>query len=204
MDCRVDVNIGPQTQRVNDGRRTLANRKQALEFLIHFIGDITQPLHDEAEALGGNQIPVTWKGDPTNLHATWDTQMVEQDAGGGNTTAVLMAFASKLEAAINTGAYSSQKASWVKCANVATAVCWVFSSEMTLFVSFVATLSLVNPAAPIGDICGIFFHYLFFSLVWGEHLTNARCSRHVHSNGHRMRMLITANMSSKQTRQARN
>ena len=132
----MDANIRPQTQRVNDGRRTLANRKQALEFLIHFIGDITQPLHDEAEALGGNQIAVTWKGDPTNLHATWDTQMVEQDAGGGNTTAILMAFAAKLEAAIDTGAYASQKASWVKCANVATAVCWVISSTTTLFASF--------------------------------------------------------------------
>ncbi|KAL8789910.1 MAG: hypothetical protein Q9195_006620 [Heterodermia aff. obscurata] len=114
--------IANYTQRVNDGRRTLANRKQALEFLIHFIGDITQPLHDEAEALGGNQIAVTWQGNPTNLHATWDTQMVEYDAGGGNTTAVLMAFAAKLEAAIDTGAYASQKASWVKCANVATAI----------------------------------------------------------------------------------
>ncbi|CAF9917906.1 MAG: hypothetical protein HETSPECPRED_003621 [Heterodermia speciosa] len=131
--CSVDLNrdcgaggcvvsaIANYTQRVNDGRRTLANRKQALEFLIHFIGDITQPLHDEAEALGGNQIAVTWQGNPTNLHATWDTQMVEQDAGGGNTTAVLMAFAAKLEAAIDTGAYASQKASWVQCSNVATA-----------------------------------------------------------------------------------
>ncbi|KAG7009297.1 nuclease PA3 [Physcia stellaris] len=113
--------IANYTQRVNDGRRTLANRKQALEFLIHFIGDITQPLHDEAEALGGNQIAVTWQGQPTNLHATWDTQMVENDAGGGNTTAVLLAFASRLQAAIDTGAYASQKATWVSCVNVNTA-----------------------------------------------------------------------------------
>ena len=48
--------------------------------------------------------------------------MVEKDAGGGNTTAVLTAFASKLEAAIDTGAFASQKASWVKCANINTAV----------------------------------------------------------------------------------
>lgn len=73
--------------------------------------------------MGGNQIAVLWKGEPTNLHSTWDTQMVENDAGGGNTTAVLLAFASKLQAAIDTGAYASQKAAWVQCANVNTAVC---------------------------------------------------------------------------------
>ena len=59
------------TQIVNDGRYTLAHRQQALEFIIHFLGDITQPLHDEAEKVGGNDIPVTWKGATTNLHACW-------------------------------------------------------------------------------------------------------------------------------------
>lgn len=48
--------------------------------------------------------------------------MVDKAAGGGNTTAVLEAFAAKLEAQIDNGSYSSQKASWVKCANIKTAV----------------------------------------------------------------------------------
>lgn len=48
--------------------------------------------------------------------------MVEKAAGGTNTTAVLEAFASKLEARIDSGTYSSQKASWVQCANIKTAV----------------------------------------------------------------------------------
>jgi len=47
--------------------------------------------------------------------------MVEKAAGGHNTTTVLEAFAAKLEAQIDS-AYSSQKASWVKCANIETAV----------------------------------------------------------------------------------
>lgn len=55
---------------------------EAMEFLIHFLGDITQPLHDEAEEVGGNDISVTWDGATTNLHACWDTQMVEKIAGG--------------------------------------------------------------------------------------------------------------------------
>lgn len=109
-----------QTQIVNDGRRTLTNRKQALEFLIHFFGDITQPLHDEAEKVGGNQIPVLWNGEDTNLHACWDTQMVEKDAGG-NSASVITAFSNKLITAIDSGAYSPQKASWVSCNNIKTA-----------------------------------------------------------------------------------
>ncbi|KAI4212240.1 MAG: hypothetical protein LQ351_005110 [Letrouitia transgressa] len=130
--CSVDLNrdcgtggcvvsaIANYTQIVNDGRRTLTNRKQALEFLIHFLGDITQPLHDEAEKVGGNQIPVLWNGEDTNLHATWDTQMVEKDAGG-NSASVITAFSNKLITAIDSGAYSSQKASWVSCNNIKTA-----------------------------------------------------------------------------------
>ncbi|KAL8668935.1 MAG: hypothetical protein Q9224_007765, partial [Gallowayella concinna] len=106
------------TQRVNDRRYTLANRKQALEFLIHFIGDITQPLHDEAKAVGGNQIPVLWAGNKTNLHATWDTQMVEKDAGGSYGAAVIASFSDRLIAAIDGGVYASQKAEWISCSDV--------------------------------------------------------------------------------------
>jgi len=48
-------------------------RQTALKFLIHFFGDITQPLHCEALDVGGNTIDVTWNGASTNLHAVWDT-----------------------------------------------------------------------------------------------------------------------------------
>lgn len=112
--------VSPQTQRVNDRRYTIANRKQSLQFLVHFIGDITQPLHNENKATGGNQIPVLWEGDNTNLHAAWDTQMVEKDAGGYG-AAVITSFANKLITAIDSGAYASQKASWISCSNIQTA-----------------------------------------------------------------------------------
>ncbi|KAL8674655.1 MAG: hypothetical protein Q9168_000963 [Polycauliona sp. 1 TL-2023] len=109
-----------QTQRVNDQQYSIADRKQALEFLIHFLGDITQPLHTEAIKVGGNQIPVLWQGNITNLHATWDTQMVEKDAGGYG-AAVITSYSQRLIAAIDHGAYASQKKSWVACTNVKTA-----------------------------------------------------------------------------------
>ena len=48
--------------------------------------------------------------------------MVEKAAGGANTTAVLEAFAAKLETQIDNGTYSSEKASWVECADITAAV----------------------------------------------------------------------------------
>lgn len=87
---------------------------EALKFLIHFLGDITQPLHDEAEAVGGNSIKVTWNGAATNLHHCWDTQMVEEAAGGSSAT-VISSFATTLIGSIESGQYASQKDSWVSC-----------------------------------------------------------------------------------------
>lgn len=50
------------TQRIGDGRLSAANTQQALKFLVHFLGDITQPLHDEAYETGGNGVDVTYQG----------------------------------------------------------------------------------------------------------------------------------------------
>ena len=85
-----------------------------------FTDGFPQPLHDEAEARGGNGISVKWNGATTNLHAVWDTQMVEK-AAGGSSAAAYGAWAQTLEARIDSGIYSSQKASWTACSNIKTA-----------------------------------------------------------------------------------
>src|SRR5690349_6886376 len=48
-------------------------RAEALRFLIHFVGDLHQPLHvaDDGDR-GGNDRPVTFLGHATNLHKVWD------------------------------------------------------------------------------------------------------------------------------------
>jgi len=52
----------------------------ALALLVHFIGDVHQPLHVGRESdAGGNRVPVTWFGVTTNLHAVWDEDMIEQE-----------------------------------------------------------------------------------------------------------------------------
>jgi len=49
-----------------------------LKMLIHFIGDLHQPLHiGLAEDRGGNRMQVRWFDDGTNLHRVWDTQLIE-------------------------------------------------------------------------------------------------------------------------------
>jgi len=49
-----------------------------LKMLVHFIGDLHQPLHTGiGKDKGGNDFQVQWFRDGTNLHRVWDTQMIE-------------------------------------------------------------------------------------------------------------------------------
>lgn len=49
-----------------------------LKLLVHFIGDIHQPLHAGRKSdKGGNDINVTWFGEPTNLHRLWDSDLID-------------------------------------------------------------------------------------------------------------------------------
>lgn len=50
-----------------------------LKMLIHFIGDLHQPMHvGRAEDKGGNDIQVRWFSDGSNLHRVWDTEMIDE------------------------------------------------------------------------------------------------------------------------------
>ena len=52
-------------------------KKMYLKLLIHFVGDIHQPLHTgHRQDLGGNRIRVLWFNAPTNLHAVWDESLI--------------------------------------------------------------------------------------------------------------------------------
>ena len=64
--------------------------------MIHFFGDIHQPLHTEAEDRGGNEVPVMFEGKRTNLHSVWDTLIPNKHAGTHNQTEAAMAWAKQL------------------------------------------------------------------------------------------------------------
>ncbi|KAI9207664.1 S1/P1 nuclease-domain-containing protein [Polychytrium aggregatum] len=94
---------------------------EALQFLTHFLGDITQPLHACGRDLGGNNIPVVFDGVKTNLHHIWDTEIPEkimaEDYGNSYTT-----FANALISKIQND-YASQTASWVACTDLSSNAC---------------------------------------------------------------------------------
>jgi hypothetical protein len=73
----------PQTSRLNDFDLDAVQQGEALMFLIHFLGDIHQPLHTEDMDKGGNDIPVCFDRDCSdmNLHSVWDTEIPNKHRG---------------------------------------------------------------------------------------------------------------------------
>ena len=52
-------------------------RAETLRFVVHFVGDLHQPLHDEGNGdKGGNERHVVFDGHPDNLHWIWDTGLM--------------------------------------------------------------------------------------------------------------------------------
>ncbi|MFI5776526.1 S1/P1 nuclease [Nocardia sp. NPDC051570] len=67
-----------QTATLADTSRSDADRNQALKFVVHFVGDIHQPLHaGYARDRGGNEVKIQYLGRNTNLHSVWDTRMLD-------------------------------------------------------------------------------------------------------------------------------
>ncbi len=75
--------------KINDFSKVLTDksaprdqRAEALKFIVHFVGDIHQPLHAVRDARGGNGIHVRFLGDDRcgrydcNLHGVWDIDMI--------------------------------------------------------------------------------------------------------------------------------
>jgi hypothetical protein len=58
-------------------------RLEALKFVVHFVGDLHQPLHasDNGDR-GGNEIRVEFMGRRTNLHAVWDSGILSPAVRG--------------------------------------------------------------------------------------------------------------------------
>lgn len=49
-----------------------------LKLLVHFMGDLHQPMHiGKKEDKGGNMFQVQWFGKGSNLHKVWDENMID-------------------------------------------------------------------------------------------------------------------------------
>ncbi|KAI0634881.1 phospholipase C/P1 nuclease domain-containing protein [Trametes polyzona] len=60
------------------GGRSVDEAQEALKFLVHWMGDMHQPLHMTGREKGGNAALVTWNGQVTSLHSVWDGFLITQ------------------------------------------------------------------------------------------------------------------------------
>jgi len=70
--------ITSDTQVLANPAASPIDRAEALRFLIHFVGDLHQPLHvaDNGDR-GGNRRTVYLQGDSMNLHKVWDGELLK-------------------------------------------------------------------------------------------------------------------------------
>ena len=60
-----------------DPARSDDERRQALKFVVHLVGDVHQPLHaGRADDRGGNDYQINWRGKGSNLHSLWDSGLI--------------------------------------------------------------------------------------------------------------------------------
>jgi len=58
---------------------SVLNKQQAFMFIVHFMGDIHQPLHvGRPSDRGGNDIKIIFDGQNMNLHSLWDSGMISK------------------------------------------------------------------------------------------------------------------------------
>ena len=77
---------GCVVSKIEDFKRVLRDptankteRQQALKFLVHFIEDLSQPLHvGDTSSRGGNLIQIRFYNVGANLHRVWDSQIMER------------------------------------------------------------------------------------------------------------------------------
>lgn len=80
-DCKKDDCVVAQIERekalLRNSGTPVVERREALMFLIHFVGDMHQPLHSsDNKDKGGNDVRVVFLDRRANLHSTWDSVLL--------------------------------------------------------------------------------------------------------------------------------
>ena len=85
----VSAQIEKDVATLKDRTASDKDRVQALVFLIHFVGDLHQPLHaGEKHDQGGNKVAASYNGyspERFNLHSIWDGPLAERAITSGPT-----------------------------------------------------------------------------------------------------------------------
>ncbi len=60
----------------------LAEKQIALNYIVHLIGDLHQPLHvGFLDDLGGTKTKITFQGEEQTLHQLWDSGILATEKG---------------------------------------------------------------------------------------------------------------------------
>jgi hypothetical protein len=89
-DCKNGQCVVAQTEHfaavLADTNATVVSKAEALRFVVHFVGDLHQPLHciERNHDKGGNLVKITFlsKTEVGNLHSAWDSLLIRQYLGG--------------------------------------------------------------------------------------------------------------------------
>ncbi|KAK3314447.1 nuclease S1 [Apodospora peruviana] len=112
-DCTEEGCIVSAIMNYTDIQRT-QHEPMSLKWIVHFLGDIHQPLHDENYGAGGNNISVLVDGEKWNLHAAWDTAFITKMTGGKD-LATAKTFSEMLLTRIKGhGVYAAQARKWFR------------------------------------------------------------------------------------------
>ncbi|KAJ5512856.1 S1/P1 nuclease [Penicillium fimorum] len=155
--CSISA-IANYTQRVGNLKLSAPETAEALRFLVHLIGDLTQPLHDENYEVGGNGIEVTFDNYTDNLHSDWDTYMPAKLVGGSSLEDA-QGWADSLVDEIKTGSYKKEAATWIKGDDigdtVVTATRWAADAN-----SYICTVVMPDGAAALqtGDLYPTYYN----------------------------------------------
>jgi len=92
-DCKQDQCVVAAIERytavLKDRTQSKDKRREALIYVVHFIGDLHQPMHSAGGMvknietgvmepdLGGNKVKVRYLGVETNLHSVWNSMLIE-------------------------------------------------------------------------------------------------------------------------------
>lgn len=82
VNCHDDLCVVAAIERygkqLQDDWLPLAVRRDALKFVVHFVGDVHQPLHAGFAAdRGGNDFQINIQREGWNLHSVWDTLIID-------------------------------------------------------------------------------------------------------------------------------
>jgi hypothetical protein len=125
---------------LRDAAKPTPERAAALRYLIHFLGDLTQPLHDtDNHDQGGNctSFRLPFADRPVNLHSIWDSELLTHELKERKLTEVELA-------AMLDEQFADQGKQWIGAKTDAEAWAWETHKLAATF-----AYGLLNPAIPV-------------------------------------------------------